>query len=97
MESGVQRLPGPANDGLVVELERHIQDGNWISNPGGAGSAESRMDGRVLTEMFKDEYAAAHPIRRTDEAPWPVINGNTISDEDDAVMQDKLRGLGYID
>jgi predicted AlkP superfamily phosphohydrolase/phosphomutase len=57
----------------------------------------SAMDGRVLTEIFEPEYAAAHPVCYTDEASHWALEDVMVSDADDAAMRDKLRGLGYIE
>jgi predicted AlkP superfamily phosphohydrolase/phosphomutase len=57
----------------------------------------SAMDGRVLTDIFEPEYAAAHPVCYTDEASHRAFEDVVVSDADDAAMRDKLRGLGYIE
>jgi predicted AlkP superfamily phosphohydrolase/phosphomutase len=57
----------------------------------------ANMDGRVLTEILEPEYVAGRPIRYTDEDLAQVSGGALVSDEDEAQMRDKLRGLGYID
>jgi hypothetical protein len=57
------------------------------------------MDGRVLEEAFTPEYRRSHPIRyeappagaAREAGPEPVY-----SDEEDAEMQRRLRGLGYL-
>lgn len=62
-----------------------------------AGQAvPAAMDGRVLTDIFEPEYAATHPVQYAKVA-LDVSEDVAVSDEDDAVMRDKLRGLGYVD
>jgi predicted AlkP superfamily phosphohydrolase/phosphomutase len=55
------------------------------------------MDGRVLEALFEPDYLAAHPVVRGDRAQATAPDTGAVSDEDDAAMRDKLRGLGYID
>jgi predicted AlkP superfamily phosphohydrolase/phosphomutase len=58
------------------------------------------MDGRVLTEMFQKAYLTSHPVRYA-----PVSTADTAatsrrqdySDEEEAALRSRLRGLGYID
>jgi predicted AlkP superfamily phosphohydrolase/phosphomutase len=55
------------------------------------------MDGRVLEEILEPDYLAAHPVVRSAGAAGAIEAGGGVSDEDDATMRDKLRGLGYLD
>ncbi|MEJ2207813.1 MAG: alkaline phosphatase family protein [Anaerolineae bacterium] len=55
------------------------------------------MDGRVLEEILEPEYLAAHPPVRSDGSEESIGTFGAVSDQDDAAMRDKLRGLGYID
>jgi len=55
------------------------------------------MDGRVLEVLFEPDHLAAHPIVRGDRTQAATLDAGAVSDEDDAAMRDKLRGLGYID
>jgi predicted AlkP superfamily phosphohydrolase/phosphomutase len=57
----------------------------------------STMDGRVLEGLFEPEYLAARPPARRDAAAEVIQAARGVSDQDDASMRDKLRGLGYID
>jgi hypothetical protein len=55
------------------------------------------MDGRILEEILEPEYLAAHPPVRSDGSEESIGTFGAVSDQDDAAMRDKLRGLGYID
>ena len=67
------------------------------------------MDGRPLLEIFDDEYQASHPVQyapavqETDLTGLGPMNGisvkpvrSTESTEEEAEMERRLRGLGYI-
>ena len=58
---------------------------------------QAAMDGRVLTEILEAGYATAHPILIAQGGAADLSDSLAVSDEDDAAMRDKLRGLGYID
>jgi hypothetical protein len=58
------------------------------------------MDGKVLTQIFPDEYLTAHPIRSGNEAGLGVAltepqRDYSISEE--AAIKARLQGLGYIE
>jgi predicted AlkP superfamily phosphohydrolase/phosphomutase len=57
----------------------------------------AEMDGRVLEELFEPEHLALHPVVWGEQAQAITPDTGAVSDEDDAAMRDKLRGLGYID
>jgi predicted AlkP superfamily phosphohydrolase/phosphomutase len=58
------------------------------------------VDGRPLLEIFDDEYRASHPVRyaptveETDLTGLPKPDRST--EEEEAEMERRLRGLGYI-
>ena len=53
------------------------------------------LDGRVLTELFTDEFAASRPVAYQDvREPDKQAAGFTDSDKQDVV--EKLKGLGYM-
>lgn len=55
------------------------------------------MDGRVLTEMFYEEYLHAHPIRYTDDFALALSQPQEVSPEEEEEVLERLRGWGYID
>ena len=55
------------------------------------------MDGRVLSEAFKEEFLLHHPIRRVSVEEGEAGERAGYSDEDAQTIGDRLRGLGYIE
>lgn len=57
------------------------------------------MDGRVLEEVFTEEYRARHPVVRTETLPsgTPAREaGEVFSPEDEEEIRQRLAGLGYL-
>ncbi len=57
------------------------------------------MDGRVLEEVFPEDYRARHPVVRTEARPagTPVREaGEVFSPEDEEEIRQRLAGLGYL-
>ena len=57
------------------------------------------MDGRVLEEAFTEGYRKAHPIRweePIDTGPRATPPATEYTDKEEAEMQRRLRGLGYL-
>jgi predicted AlkP superfamily phosphohydrolase/phosphomutase len=55
------------------------------------------MDGRVLTELFSDEFNINHPVTYSDDdtlAAGPRSSGYSDQDEDE--LREMLRALGYV-
>ncbi|MBX3014541.1 MAG: alkaline phosphatase family protein [Caldilineaceae bacterium] len=58
----------------------------------------STMDGQVLQRWFTPAYQAAHPIQSTGETDAaPTQLGVAYSQEEQQVVQQRLRDLGYLD
>ncbi|MBI4832572.1 MAG: alkaline phosphatase family protein, partial [Candidatus Lindowbacteria bacterium] len=57
------------------------------------------MDGKVLTAMFTEEYQRTRNIRFTDRETARTSEGAdaSYSEEEEAKVKDRLRGLGYMD
>jgi hypothetical protein len=55
------------------------------------------MDGRVLTELFTEEYLEENPIVYGEPTSEGEQQSGEISVEDQAVILERLKGLGYID
>ena len=47
------------------------------------------MDGQVLGELFSLDYLETHPIQS-------VLNNGELSDEDEELIINRLRDLGYV-
>ena len=59
-------------------------------------SVPSDMDGRVLTEVIKEDYLAANPVRYSqadEQAPMGMVE---YSDDENAEVIESLKNLGYI-
>ena len=57
------------------------------------------MDGKVLRQVFTDEFLKANAIRYTTEGSEskPPKAGQSYNDSDDVVVEENLRSLGYIE
>jgi predicted AlkP superfamily phosphohydrolase/phosphomutase len=57
------------------------------------------MDGRVLVDVFENELVEKRPVLfRDTEASTPGVDATAVYDaEEEKVIQERLRGLGYID
>jgi arylsulfatase A-like enzyme len=54
------------------------------------------MDGRVRTDILDDAFNREHPVRFVPDADHPQAGDARLSEEDEAEVMEKLRGLGYI-
>jgi len=60
----------------------------------------AEMDGKVLLEAFQEEFAAAHPVHyRTADLPAYAESHAkaAYTAEESEKIQERLKGLGYID
>lgn len=62
----------------------------------------SEMDGRFIEDAFTDEWKAAHPVKYLEPgedsgAAGSVSGADVFDSEDQEVLVERLRGLGYID
>jgi predicted AlkP superfamily phosphohydrolase/phosphomutase len=58
------------------------------------------MDGRILSEVLKDEYLAAHPVCYGAGTATKVVTGGAesgYSEEEAEAIKERLRGLGYLE
>jgi predicted AlkP superfamily phosphohydrolase/phosphomutase len=54
------------------------------------------MDGRVLTELLDEEFAASRPVRYSDAEEMSGVSGSGLSEEEAEQVKDRLRSLGYV-
>lgn len=54
------------------------------------------MDGRVLEEIFTDEYMQQNPVRLTDAAFAETEKVGAMTDEESDEIRERLRGWGYL-
>ena len=99
--SGIHRM-----NGVFVAFGKPIQPGTWIEGARIVDVAPTAlylaglpvpedMDGRVLVEALRPEYTDepllyGPPARRTDQGATEFLSG-----EDEEIVQERLRGLGY--
>lgn len=55
-----------------------------------------KLDGRVIQELFTEEFLAAHPVQIESTASGNVGDRVSLSPEEEQMVEDKLRGLGYL-
>jgi hypothetical protein len=55
-----------------------------------------KLDGRAIQELFTDEFAAAHPLEFGSETSSGIKDETSLSPEEEQLVEEKLRGLGYI-
>ena len=55
------------------------------------------MDGKVLTEIFEEEFVKQYPVEFTEPAVGQKEERGEMSDEDQQKVLERLRSLGYID
>lgn len=55
------------------------------------------MDGRVLLELFSEEYVESHPLRHQKGEEGSQGGEYSYSDEDTERVSERLRGLGYME
>jgi len=54
------------------------------------------LDGRVINGAFEDQFLAEHPIRAESQAAAADAERFKLSADEEALVEEKLRGLGYI-
>jgi predicted AlkP superfamily phosphohydrolase/phosphomutase len=54
------------------------------------------MDGRVLEEVFTDEYMQQNPVRLTNAAFAETEKAGAMTDEESDEIRERLRGWGYL-
>lgn len=99
-------------DGIFAAVGTHIRPGVEISGADmidiaptllhGAGlPVPPTMDGKVLSDIFTPEFNQANPIRREAIAGASTQQSSDESDvysaDEEAVVMDRLRDLGYLD
>lgn len=63
----------------------------------GAGQpVPENLDGRVIKEAFTEEFLAAHPVQIEPARSGAAIDQIGLSAEEERMVEEKLRGLGYL-
>jgi predicted AlkP superfamily phosphohydrolase/phosphomutase len=55
------------------------------------------MDGRVLAELFEEGFLKAHPVAYREAGAEEARQDREVSPADQAIILERLKGLGYID
>lgn len=55
------------------------------------------MDGKVLAQIFHQSYIKKHPIRYKEAADEPVGEKRTYTAEEEKIIKDRLKDLGYLE
>jgi predicted AlkP superfamily phosphohydrolase/phosphomutase len=83
--------PGPIQSACLIDIAPTVLHVAGCPVP-------ADMDGRVLEEVFTPSFRAAHPVQvaaaepETETARHPVYSGREARD-----LEDRLRGLGYLE
>jgi predicted AlkP superfamily phosphohydrolase/phosphomutase len=54
------------------------------------------LDGHAIQSVFTNEFSAAHPLRHDRAAQGGEASRTPLSKEEEQLIEDKLRGLGYL-
>ena len=98
-DDGIFLAQGPAiRDGKMIDGAQIIDVAPTILHLCGVPVPQS-MDGRVLEEIFTDQFNQAHPVERSSRETAGIDAGATDSytAEDDEKISERLKSLGYIE
>lgn len=54
------------------------------------------MDGRVIAEIFKEDFVVSHPVRKIHVSHGELSFGGELERNDNEELERKLKGLGYL-
>lgn len=94
-------------DGILMAQGQHFGQGRWV---GGAhitdvvptilylmgAKVPTDMDGRVLSEMFTEEFLRSNTIEWREPEEQRAVQIPLLSREDEAVITERLKKLGYL-
>ena len=94
-------------EGILIAKGPGIKSDGVVSSPcvydlvptlmyGAEQQVPDKLDGRVIPDLFTDEFTAAHPLVFGDEAALGRKDKTQLSPEEEQMVEEKLRGLGYI-
>jgi len=93
---GIMLGRGPElRSGLKVDGARIIDFAPTILHSFGV-DVPSDMDGRVLEEIFTDEYMGQQPVRISDAGFAESEKLGAMTDEESDEIRERLRGWGYL-
>jgi predicted AlkP superfamily phosphohydrolase/phosphomutase len=98
------------DDGILIAKGPHIRPGSAIDNAElidvmptvlhlAGLSTPAGVDGKVLTDLFTEEFSARNPLRRSESSnePESSCRRREYSEEDEEVIRTRLKELGYIE
>ncbi len=59
-------------------------------------SVPKEMDGRILTEVFNEDFLAHNPVRFDESSSLRFVEGSKTAEEDEELVKRRLKGLGYV-
>lgn len=83
------RANAKADSPIVYDLVPTINYAAGLPVPQG-------LDGRVIQDVFTEEFLAAHPIEVDSLSSASTTDQSLLSTEDEKMIEEKLRSLGYL-
>ncbi|MEE8305117.1 MAG: alkaline phosphatase family protein [Candidatus Tectomicrobia bacterium] len=85
-------MPMEVKDAAIVDIAPTLLYVSGLPIP-------TDMDGKVLTEIFDERYRARHPVQYgpAETSDTTVAPQQDYSEEEEAALRARLRGLGYIE
>ena len=56
----------------------------------------AELDGKVIQGLCTDEFLATHPLRADSSVQSHIAERESLTDEEEQMIEEKLRGLGYL-
>ncbi len=95
-------------NGVFMALGKHVREGYKVEGAGLEDIAPTilhtmgfpvpdDMDGKVLTDIFREDFLEANPVKTESAGKYTGADRDVYSDEEEDVIKDRLAGLGYIE
>ncbi|MEK6301448.1 MAG: alkaline phosphatase family protein [Acidobacteriota bacterium] len=85
---GIRRA-AQLDSATVYDLVPTLMRGSRLPAPGG-------LDGRVINELFTDEFLERNPTAIDAGSQAVASDASTLSEAEERLIEEKLRGLGYL-
>ena len=95
-------------EGILIAKGKHLQEQGRISEPASIMDlaptilymmglpVPEDMDGRVLLDLFRDDYAAGHQVELVSSQEGEYGEEREYSPEEEETISERLRDLGYL-
>jgi len=94
---GILALAGPAiRSGAQLESAHLLDVAPTVLHLLGE-AVPSLFDGQVLSAALTADYLAGHPVHTCEADLAPGAAGDTLTDSEAALIQERLRNLGYVE